>query len=176
MSDKTAALSPFGVKTRGFTAEDLPSEAHSLLWQKGTTRRYRRGQEVQRRAEVPPQVSWQLQGRLRCPGLQPDGAEQHGGWIMEQELFGVNSVLLGCPSRFTMTVDMSEALVLHFSRDLLLEMMQTIPEVGVGASRQRVHVELQNLRDQGQLELGYRKVILRPNFFSPNQRASIKPL
>ena len=49
--------------------------------------------------------------------------------------------------------------------DLLLEMMQTIPEAGVGASRQRVHLELQNLRDAGELDLGYRKIIIRPLFF-----------
>lgn len=35
----------------------------------------------------------------------------------------------------------------------------------VGASRQRVHMELQQLRDSGEIELGYRKVILRPAFF-----------
>jgi CRP/FNR family transcriptional regulator, cyclic AMP receptor protein len=36
---------------------------------------------------------------------------------------------------------------------------------GVGGSRQRVHMELQAMRDRDELELAYRKIILRPCFF-----------
>lgn len=36
---------------------------------------------------------------------------------------------------------------------------------GVGGSRQRVHMELKAMRDRGELDLSYRKVILRPRFF-----------
>jgi CRP-like cAMP-binding protein len=42
---------------------------------------------------------------------------------------------------------------------------QTELAEGVGASRQRVHMELQNLRDLGEIDLAYRKVIIRPVFF-----------
>lgn len=40
---------------------------------------------------------------------------------------------------------------------------------GVGASRQRVHLELSKLRELGELDLAYRKVILRPCFFEKLQ-------
>ena len=36
----------------------------------------------------------------------------------------------------------------------------------VGASRQRVHQELQNLRDAGELRLAYHKLIVQPRFFA----------
>lgn len=227
MSGSPAALSPFGVKTVGFTVHDLPPEARHYLQTMGTLRRYRRGEEVQRRSVVPASASWLQAGRLRCSGLQADGSELHGGWFMEQELFGVHCVLLNATSRIAVSVDTTSATVLHFSREVLLDMMVNLPEagiavsvglsrrmrqqydiidvigqrslsdklravltwwsthhgipardgsvelwvgqgevaVGVGASRQRVHMELQHLRELGELELGYRKLILLPPFF-----------
>ena len=36
---------------------------------------------------------------------------------------------------------------------------------GVGASRQRVQMELKAMRDLGELDVAYRKIILRPLFF-----------
>jgi CRP-like cAMP-binding protein len=229
--DVGAALSPFGVKTVGFTASDLSPEARQFLQDKGAVRRYRRGEEVQRRSVVPPYASWLQTGRLRCAGVQADGSELHGGWIMASELFGINCVLVNASSRLTVSVDTAGASVLHFSREVLLEMMVAMPEagvavavgmsrrlrqqydmidvvgqrslgdklravlvwwsthhgipardgsvelwvgqgelaVGVGASRQRVHMELQSLRDTGEIELGYRKLIVRPLFFERMQ-------
>jgi CRP-like cAMP-binding protein len=228
VTDSTPALSPFGVKTWGFTIHDLPADTHALLQQRGSTRKYLRDEEVQRRTVVPANVSWLLEGRLRCEAVHADGSEQHGGWVMPQEVFAVNSVLLQAPSRFTMRVETAEARVLHFSREVLLDLMTTLPEfgvgvsvglsrrlqqqhdmvkvvgqrnlqdklravlswwarhhgiaaldgsvelwvaqgelaVGAGASRQRVHMELQALRDLGEIDLAYRKVILRPAFFA----------
>jgi len=227
MNDPSGAFSPFGIKTLGFTVHDLPPEARHLLQTRGTRRRYRRDEEVQRRGVVPAHASWLLSGRLRCLTAQPDGAELHGGWIMAQEIFGINSLMLNTGSRMTIRVDVPECEVLHFSLDLLREMVLNLPEagvgvavglskrlrqqfdmvsvvgertlagklravlrwwsthhgipardgsvelwvgqgelaMGVGASRQRVHEELKRLRESGDIELAYRKVILYPRFF-----------
>lgn len=227
VEDNSAALSPFGVKTVGFTAQDLPEDARVLLQQKGVVRRYRRGEEVLQRHVVPTSAAWLLTGRLRCVGLQADGTELHCGWFMPQEVFAVNSILLTQPARLTAVVDTPEAQVLHVPHEVLMSLLVDLPEAGVaisvglsrrmqqlydiidvigqrdltdrmrallacwathhgipaidgsvelwvvqselavgaGASRQRVHMELQQLRDQGEIELGYRKVILRPAFF-----------
>lgn len=227
MDDNAAALSPFGVKSMGFTAQELSEEARRLLLDKGVVRRYRRGEEVLQRTVVPTSAAWLLEGRLRCVGIQADGVELHCGWFMPQELFAVNSLLLAQKARLTALVDTPEARVLHFSREVLMELLLNLPEVGIavsvglsrrmqqlydiidvigqrdltdrlrallacwaahhgiaavdgsvelwvvqnelavgaGASRQRVHMELQQLRDSGEIELGYRKVILRPAFF-----------
>lgn len=40
----------------------------------------------------------------------------------------------------------------------------------VGASRQRVHLELQQLRDLGEIDIAYRKVIVRKRFFEQMQQ------
>jgi len=225
--DSGAALSPFGVKTVGFTGQVLPPEARTFLQRQGVVRHYRRGEEVQLRAVAPTRVSWLQAGRLCCTGMDNDGVELHGGWIMEDELFGIPEVMLNTPARFQVSVDTERASVLHFSRDVLLELIESQPDAGlavavglgqhmrqlsdimdvvgqrgltdklrtvlvwwsahhgipardgsvelwvgqselatgVGASRQRVHLELQNLRDAGELDLGYRKIIIRPLFF-----------
>lgn len=227
MNDPSGAFSPFGIKTVGFTVHDLPPEARHLLQSRGTRRRYRRDEEVQRRGVVPTQASWLLSGRLRCLSAQPDGTDLHGGWIMAQEIFGVNSVMLNAASRMTIRVDTPDCEVLHFSLDVLRDLVMTLPEAGVGvavglskrlkqqfdmidvigqrslsgrlrgvlrwwsdhygipardgsvelwvgqgelatgggASRQRVHEELKRLRESGDIELAYRKVILYPRFF-----------
>jgi CRP-like cAMP-binding protein len=157
-----------------------------------------------------------------------DGREQIGGWVMPSELFGVFNMLVPSDgSPVTLRVDTPEAHVLHFSREVLLEMMWTVPDacVGiamglskrilqlhdvidisgprplldklravlawwakqysvpardnsvelwmsqmdlantVGASRQRVHMELQALQALGEVDLAYRKLIVRPKFF-----------
>lgn len=226
-TDTGAALSPFGVKTVGFTGQSLPPEARALLQRQGVVRHYRRGEEVQLRDVVPTRASWLQTGRLRCTGVQTDDVELHGGWIMEDELFGIPCVMLNAASRFQVSVDTERASVLHFSREVLLELIKSEAEAGlavavglgqhmrqlsdimdvvgqrglsdklravlvwwsahhgipaldgsvelwvgqselatgVGASRQRVHLELQNLRDAGELDLGYRKIIIRPLFF-----------
>lgn len=225
--NNAAALSPFGVKTAGFTVADLTPEACAFLRCHGAVRRYAQGEVVQLRGAPPSQGSWLLEGRLVYLGQQPDGAEQHGGWIMPDELFGLHYILPGLPTRFTVRVDTDTARILHFSREVLLEMMRTVPQAGVGVcvglsrrlqqqydmidikgsrsladklktlllwwakqhgipardgsvelwisqndiangvggSRQRVHLELQGLRDAGDIELGYRKLIVRPAFF-----------
>lgn len=227
MDNPSAALSPFGVKSVGASVHDLPPEALAFLEQRGSVRVYRKGEDVQRHRVLPAHASWLLTGRLRSVVVQPDGMEQHLGWVMPQELFGIASVLVQHPARVTLLVDTSEARVLHFSREVLTEMILTLPEAGigisvglgrlmmqqydvidvngprtlmdrlravlvwwvkhhgipaldgsvelwvaqnelangVGASRQRVHMELQALRDLGEIELGYRKVIVRPLFF-----------
>ncbi|MDP3519577.1 MAG: Crp/Fnr family transcriptional regulator [Hydrogenophaga sp.] len=231
MEEHPAALSPFGVKTVGFTAQHLTEDARALLRQKGVVRRYRRGEEVLQRHLVPTSAAWLLEGRLRCVGLQADGTELHCGWFMPQDVFAVDNVLLSQKARLTALVDTAEAQVLHFSREVLSDILMNMPEagiamsvglsrrmqqlydiidvigqrdltdrlrallacwathhgiaavdgsvelwvvqselaVGAGASRQRVHMELQQLRDQGEIELGYRKVILRPAFFRKMQ-------
>lgn len=56
MTDAHGALSPFGVKTQGLVAQDLPPEALHLLQQRGTEVHYRRGQTVLRRAELPEHI------------------------------------------------------------------------------------------------------------------------
>lgn len=227
MNDPSGAFSPFGIKTVGFTVHDLPPEARHLLQTRGTRRRYRRGEEVQRRGVVPAHASWLLSGRLHCMAAHPDGAELHGGWIMVQEIFGINSLMLNRGSRMTIRVDTPDCEVLHFPLEVLREMVMTLPEAGVGvavglskrlrqqfdmievvgqrtlagklqsvlrwwsthhgipardgsvelwvgqgdlatgvgASRQRVHEELKRLRESGDIELAYRKVILYPRFF-----------
>jgi CRP/FNR family cyclic AMP-dependent transcriptional regulator len=232
MSQSDAALSPFGVKTQGPTINDLPPVARAFLTQHGSVRLYRREEEVQRRRVAPTLASWLLEGRIRACVYLPDGLEQSHGWVMPGELFGVFNLLLpGSVSRMHLLVDTDEARILHFSREVLLEMMMTFPEArvgiamglsrriqqqhdvidmsgarplldrlravlvwwsnqyglpaldgsvelwvsqadlanGVGASRQRVHLELSNLRDLGELDLAYRKVIIRPRFFEKLQ-------
>lgn len=234
MSDNKAAFSPFGVKTLGFTVHDLPSQAQHLLQTHGQKRRYRLNEEVQRLGEVPSHASWLLSGRLRCAVPQQDGTEVHGGWIMPQEIFGINSLILGAGSRTSMYVDTPECEILHFSLGVLRDIVLTQPEMGlgvavglskrlrqqfdmidvvghrnlggklrtvlqwwathhgiaardgsvelwvgqgelatgVGASRQRVHAELKRLRASGEVELGYRKVILYPRFFDTEASVS----
>ena len=81
-TDTGAALSPFGVKTVGFTGQSLPPEARALLQRQGVVRHYRRGEEVQLRDVVPTRASWLQTGRLRCTGVQTDDVELHGVWIM----------------------------------------------------------------------------------------------
>lgn len=227
MSGINGAFSPFGVHTLGFTVHDLPPPSRQLLLAQGVKRRYRRGEEVQRCGVVPAQASWLLGGRLRCVAMQPDGTELHGGWVMAQEVFGVDNLILSCGSRMSMFVDTAECEVLHFSLDVMRDIVLSLPEAGVGvavglskrmrqqydmidvvgqrtlsgklrmvlnwwarhhgiaardgsvelwvgqaelaagvgASRQRVHEELQRLREGGDIELAYRKVILYPQFF-----------
>lgn len=233
MSNSNAALSPLGVTSQGPTVLDLPPEARRHLEQHGTARVYREGEEIQRHLVVPAHASWLQTGRVKSFVMYPDGTEQHGGWVMEGELFGVYNLLVGCPSRVTLRVDTSEARLLHFSREVLLDMMRTMPEGrlgiamglsrrivqlydiidaggprtlldklrtvlvwwarnhglpaldgsvelwvaqnelanGVGASRQRVHLELQTLQEQGEIDLAYRKIIIRPRFFKKMQGA-----
>jgi CRP-like cAMP-binding protein len=228
MTQNDAALSPFGVKTQGPTIHDLPPAARAFLMHKGSVRAYRRDEAVQRHRVAPRQASWLQDGRLRAVVYLGGGEEQNQGWVMPDELFGVFNMLLPeCPARSNLLVDTDEAHILHFSREVLLEMMMTLPEArvgismglsrrvmqlhdvidisgsrslldkmravlawwsnqyglpaldgsvelwvsqndlanGVGASRQRVHLELQTLRDLGEVELAYRKLILRPTFF-----------
>ena len=228
MIHSDAALSPFGAKTKGPTIHDLPAAAREWLEQNGTLRRYRRDEPVQRHMEPPRMASWLQTGRLRSVVYLSDGAEQHAGWVMPDELFGIyNQLLPDAPSRSHLIVDTDEARILHFSSEVLLQMMRAIPEArlgiviglsrrstqlhdvmdisgprslidkirvvlawwsnqfgqpaldgtvelwvsqtdlanGVGGSRQRVHKELNALRDQGELDLAYRKVRLRPLFF-----------
>jgi len=227
MGQEAEALSPFGVITKGPTIDDLPPEARQFLEQRGTLRHYREGEAVQRHLVMPDHASWVQAGRIKSMVVHPDGSEQHGGWVMPSELFGVYNMLLQCPSRTTLVVVTERATLVHFSRSLLLEMMAAMPEVtvgiaiglgrriqqlhdvidisgprsladqlrvvlvwlvknhgipardgsielwvsqhdiaaGVGASRQRVHLELQNLRDLGEVDLAYRKIIIRPKFF-----------
>jgi CRP-like cAMP-binding protein len=226
MSSPSAALSPFGVKTPGFTSADLPPEARAFLQAHGTIRRYSHGERIPE-APVDGTGMWMLAGRLICMGMQPDGTVQHVGWITADNLFGVNRLLLETPARLTLQVDSEFVQMLHFPRDVLLTMMRTVPLAGlgicvglsrrlqqqydtidvlgsrtladklravllwwsqhygipardgsvelwvvqgdiadaVGASRQRVHLELQSLKCQGEIDLAYRKVILRPVFF-----------
>ena len=228
LNHSDAALSPFGVKTQGPTIHDLPPSARAFLEYKGSVRTYRRDEVVQRHMEAPHAASWLLQGRLRSVVYLPEGGEQNAGWVMPDELFGVyNQLLPECPSRSNLIVDTDQARILHFSREVLLELMRAMPEArvgvamglsrrvvqlhdvidisgpralldkvravlvwwsnqyglpaldgsvelwvsqndlanGVGASRQRVHLELRTLRDLGEVEVAYRKLILRPRFF-----------
>lgn len=228
MIHSDAALSPFGARSKGPTIHDLPVPAREFLTQMGTVRRYRRDEYVQRHMEPIRVASWLQSGRVRAVTYLPDGAEQNVGWVMPDELFGVfNQLLPDYPSRSHLIVDTDEACILHFSREVLLQMMRAMPEArlgiviglsrrtiqmhdvidisgsrslidkiravlawwsnqygqpaldgsvelwvsqtdlanGVGGSRQRVHKELNTLRDQGEVDLAYRKVRLRPRFF-----------
>jgi CRP-like cAMP-binding protein len=227
MGQETEALSPFGVATLGPTIDDLPPEARQFLEQRGALRHYREGEAVQRHLVLPDHASWLKAGRIKSVVWRADGSEQHGGWIMPSELFGVDNMLLQCPSRSTLLVVTESATLMHFSRALLLDMLAVVPDAtvgiatglsrriqqfhdiidvsgprtlaeqlrvvlvwwaknhgipaldgsvelwvsqndlatGVGGSRQRVHLELQNLRDLGEVDLAYRKIIIRPSFF-----------
>lgn len=227
MEKQVDALSPFGVKTMGPTIDMLPESARRFLIANGTRRVYVEGEIVQRHMALVQHASWIQSGRLRMLVHQADGSEHYIGWTMPGELFGVANTLLNSPSRMTMVVEKGQVQVLHFSRDLLVELMVTSPEVGiainqglcrrmmqiynmidvasvrllsdkvrvllsrwaegygipardgsvelwitqhelaagVGASRQRVHVELQNLKNLGEIDLTYRKLVLHPLFF-----------
>lgn len=229
MNPENAALSPFGIKATGPTIHQLPPAARAFLERRGSVRVYRRDEEVLRHRVAPHSASWLQTGRLRSVVYLPDGGEHNAGWLMPGDVFGVYNMLLsGSPSRSNVLVDTEEARVLHFSREVLLEMMADMPDArvgvvmllshrimqfhdvidiggaralpdkiravllwwckqyglpardgsvelwvsqgdlanAVGASRQRVHQELQNLRDEGELTLAYRKLILRPRFFA----------
>ena len=232
MNPNDAALSPFGVRTNGPTIHDLPEEARSFLRENGQMRVYQRGETVQRTRVLLTAAAWLQKGRLRTVVYQPDGSEHARGWVMTEELFGLFNMLLpDCPALNHLVVDTDEAHVLHFSRDLLLDMMHRFPEArwgvsvalsrriaqmndfidvtgpglledklrallvwwsshycvpardgsvelwvtqndlanGVGASRQRVQMELKAMRDRGELDVAYRKVVLRPRFFEQRQ-------
>jgi len=234
MNPNDAAMSPFGVKTTGPTIHDLPEEARAFLRENGQMRVYQRGELVQRYGVPLIGGAWVHQGRLRAVMFHPDGTEQNRGWVMPQELFGLFNLLLpDCPALNNLVVDTDEAHVLHFSRDVLLDMMHRDPEArwgvsvalsrrilqlfdvidisgpglladkmrtvlrwwarqhgapardgsvelwvtqndladGVGASRQRVQMELKAMRDQGELDVAYRKIVLRPLFFEKFQAA-----
>lgn len=234
MNFSEAALSPFGVQTQGPTIRDFPEEARSFLQSQGSPRVYRRGERVQTHMQAPRAASWLQQGRLMAVVHHPDGTEQHQGWVMPDELFGVfNQLLPDCPARSNLVVDTAQAQVLHFSRDALLDMMRRFPEarwgvlVGLsrriaqfydvievsgpgplesklrtvlvwwsnqygvpardgsvelwitqnelsnaaGASRQRVQMALKAMRDGGELDVAYRKIILRPLFFELLEKA-----
>lgn len=139
------ALSPLGIRTPGPTINDLPPAARAFLEQKGSLRLYRRNEFVQRHLVPPDAASWLQTGRLWAGIYLPDGAEQRHGWEMRGELFGIYNMLQpGSPSRNNMVVDTDEALVLHFSRELLLEMMRTIPGasegIAIGLSRRITQV------------------------------------
>ena len=224
-----AALSPFGIKAKGPTIDHLPPSARDFLEREGSTRIYRRDEVVMRHRVAPSAASWLQTGRLRSVVYLPDGGEHNAGWLMPGDVFGLYNMLLsGSPSRSNVLVDTDEARVLHFSREVLLDMMMRMPEArlgvvtllshrimqfhdvidiggsrslqdkiravliwwsrqyglpardgsvelwvsqadlanAVGASRQRVHQELQQLRDRDELGLAYRKLILRPKFFA----------
>lgn len=228
MPERSAALSPFGVKTAGPTADDLPPEAQAFLLREGFERVYQHGESVLRHLEVPSTAAWLLEGRLRSVVFHADGSEQYGGWVMQGELFGVGNLFMpGSPARVSLLVETDQARILHFSRELLLQMMDTWAEArigvaiglsrrvmqlfdvihisgprslqdqlraalvwmakhygvpardgsvelwvaqnelagAVGASRQRVHLELRYLQEQGDVDLAYRKVVVRPQFF-----------
>lgn len=132
MDDLRWGFSPFGIQTRGFTAQDLPPQARQLLHERGMRRRYVRGEAVERRGVVPPHASWLLGGRLRCVTVQSDGAELHGGWIMAQEIFGVSSVILNQDSRMSMVADAAECEVLHFTSEVVRDMVLMLPDAGLG--------------------------------------------
>lgn len=235
MTSHDAALSPFGVKTTGPTIHDLPDEAVAFLQAHGRLRVYRQGEMVQCNQRALSVASWIQQGRLLTVVDQPDGAVQHRGWVMPSELFGIFNLLLpDCPARNNLLVVTEEAHVLHFSREVLLEMMHRHPQArwgiavclskrirqlhdiidvsgpgtlegklrrvlmwwsgqfctpardgsvelwvtqndlanGVGASRQRVQMELKAMRQRGEIELAHRKIILRPVFFESRQAAT----
>lgn len=223
-----AALCPFGVKSVGPTVSDLPPVARARLQERGNVRTYRLGEEVQGPQAMSRGAAWLQAGRLRSVISQSDGDEQLVGWIMPGELLGVFNAMLpdDVPSSVTLRADTDTVTVLHFSRDLLLEIMREWPDAcvgvaiglsrrimqlhdiidisgprplqdklravlawwihqyaipardgsielwvsqldlanAVGASRQRVHMELKQLQAEGCVELAYRKIIVRPLF------------
>lgn len=229
MNQSAVALSPFGIKAQGPTIHHLPPAARAYLERHGTVRTYRRDEEVLRHRKPVHAASWLQTGRLRSVVYLPDGGEHNAGWLMPGDLMGVYNVLLsGSPARSNVLVDTDEAQLLHFSREVLVDMMAAMPDArvgvvtllshrimqfhdviaiggsrslpdkiravlvwwckqyglpardgsvelwvsqgdlanAVGASRQRVHQELQNLRDAGELRLAYRKLIVLPRFFA----------